>query len=368
MHQSLVVHHLIHSLHVGGAERLLLGLARLHHMQGHRLTVHTLSGPGPLADALRSLGIPVITHRALSPLATVVSLARTLRPQRPHVLHCHNIGATLVGAPAARLARIPCTIATRHGRLWDRRDVETRFWLVARLCHRVVAVSQAAHREFSMVAGSVRHKLTVIPNGAAPPRIPTPPCEPARPAAFTLISVGRLTPEKDFPSLLQAFSILAASLPDVRLWILGDGPERESLRTLIQRLGLSESVQMLGMRDDVGYWLAQADLFVLASVSEGLPVALLEALAVGLPAVVTNVGGMPEVLESSGAGIVVPPRDPPALAAAILEIARRPDRLPALREAARRRYSERYTLERMAADYLRLYLECLGRAPLPPPA
>ncbi len=365
---ALTIHHLLDSLAVGGAETLVATLARLHSDIGHNVVVHCLYGPGPLADPLRPRGIPVLLHSSRFRSLALLHLTRALRSHRPHVLHCHNIAPTVLGAPAARLAGVPCIIATRHGPSTHRPDRERKFWLASRLCCRVVAVSHAAHRDFLSDPWTLPHKLTVIPNGAAPPRIPTPPCEPARPAAFTLISVGRLTPEKDFPSLLHAFAILSASLPNVRLWILGDGPERESLRTLIQRLGLSDSVQMLGMRDDVGYWLAQADLFVLASVSEGLPVALLEALAVGLPAVVTNVGGMPEVLESSGAGIVVPPRDPPALAAAILEIARRPDRLPALREAARRRYSERYTLERMAADYLRLYLECLGRAPLPPPA
>ncbi len=364
MHERLVVHHLIHSLQVGGAERLLLGLAQIHQTRGVSLAVHTLSTAGALADPIRQAGVPVLAHEVSSSWAALLRVARALRAHRPHVLHCHNIGATLIGVPAARLARVPCVIATRHGRLWDRRDVERKFWLIARLCQRVVAVSQAALCEFSAVAGASRRKLVLIPNGAAPPRAAVPPTGAARTAGFTLISVGRLTAEKDFPSLLQAFSIVSAALPDVRLWILGDGAERPTLEALIRRLGLSGSVQLLGMRNDVGDWLVQADLFVLSSVSEGLPVALLEALAVGLPVVVTDVGGMPEVLESSGAGLVVPPRDPAALAVAILQIARHPDRLPTLREAARRRYLERYTLERMADDYLWLYRECLSGAPL----
>lgn len=364
----LSIHHLVISLATGGAERLVVALAGLQKQHGHAVAVQCIQAAGPLAEELHRRDIPVMLHSARSAILACWRIWQTLRRSRPDVLHCHNVGATLPGALAARLARIPCIIATRHSGRLDSPNRERKFWITARWCHRVVAVSYAAQRVFAAAPGSRPDKLVVIPNGIAPPYAPVPPA-PASPNAFTLVTAGRLVPEKDLSCLLEAFALALRSLPHLRLWILGDGPQRPLLEHLARRLGVADAVEFLGMRSDIGAWFAQADLFVLSSISEGLPIALLEALACGLPAVVTNVGGMPEVLNSSGAGFVVPARNPVALANAILEIARHPDRLPALREAARRRYRERFTLERVADDYFRLYQGCLhatGRSKIEP--
>ena len=357
----LVIHHVLDTLKVGGAEVLVSSLTRLQRAAGHTVVVHCLDAAGPLADPLQSAGIPVLLHHAPRPSWTFASLLRAIRRARPDVVHCHNIAATVMGAPAARLSGVPCLVSTRHGSATRNPRFERKFWLAARLCDCVIAVSRAAAARLAVAPWSRPDKLTVILNGADFPASAASPREPAITARpFTLISVGRLHRVKDFPTLLRAIAIAARALPDLRLWILGDGPERSRLESLIAELRIQSHAQLFGTRQDVGRWLAQADLFVLASVSEGLPLALLEALAAGLPAVVTEAGGMPEVVQCCGSGVVVPPSQPEALAHAIVELARSPDLLQSLSARARQCYLRHFTLERMASDYSALYLHILS--------
>jgi len=358
---SLVIHHVLDSLEAGGAEVLVSSLARLQHAAGHNVVVHCLVAAGPLAPALQNAGIPVLLHKAPLRSLTFARLFRAIRRARPDVVHCHNIAATVMAAPVARLSGVPCLISTRHGTATRNPRFERKFWLAARLCHRVVAVSRAAAGRLAVAAWSRPDKLTVILNGAES-RLSVPSQQErsgvARP--FTVLSVGRLHRAKDFPTLLRALALALTSCPSLHLWILGDGPERPRLESLIAELGIQDHVELLGAHQDVGRWFDQADLFVLASVSEGLPLALLEALAAGLPAVVTDAGGMPEVVQCCGSGLVVPASQPEALAQAIVELARSPDRLRSLAARARDCYLQHFTLRRMAADYSTLYLQILS--------
>ncbi len=357
----LSIHHVLDSLAVGGAEVLVCSLARAQREAGHEVVVHCLVDSGPLATGLKDSGIPVLLHRASRPVISLARLICSLRTNPPDVVHCHNIAPTVLGAPAAKLARAPCIVSTRHGTATRQPHFERKFWLAARLCHRVVAVSHSAAERLAAAPWARADKLVLIRNGAAPPTLPEPEAwPPARPDVFTLVSVGRLHRVKDYPSLLRGVALARARSPALRLLILGDGPERPRLENLAASLDISDHVEFLGLRHDVGRWLAQADAFVLASVSEGLPVALLEALAAGLPAIVTDVGGMPEVVRCCGAGIVVPASQPEALADAILALASDPQRLAALRHLARRCYLNHFTLERMVSDYFRLYLDLLS--------
>ena len=358
---SLVIHHVLDTLQVGGAEVLVSSLARLQRAAGHSVVVHCLDAAGPLADPLQSAGVPVLLHHAPRRSFVFARLLRAIRSARPDVVHCHNIAATVMAAPAARFSGVPCLISTRHGSATRNPRFERKFWLAARLCHRVVAVSRAAAASLGVAAWSRPDKITVILNGAESPDCAPSPRDPANLARpFTLLSVGRLHRAKDFPTLLRAIALATSTLPSLRLWILGDGPERPRLEALIAELRIESHVRLLGARRDVGRWLEQADLFVLSSVSEGLPLALLEALAAGLPAVVTEVGGMPEVVQCCGSGVIVPPSQPEALARAILELARSPDRLRSLAARARQCYLRHFTLRRMAGDYSALYLHILS--------
>ncbi len=156
--------------------------------------------------------------------------------------------------------------------------------------------------------------------------------------------------------IASSVSARAQAKPDVLVFTNGDQLTGELISAAAD---LTSSVKLLGMKKNVGYYLQQSDIFVLSSVSEGLPVSQLEAMAVGLPMIVTDVGGMPDVINKSGAGMIAPKSNPNALAEAILKLAGDPDALKSMGAKARAAYERDYTIERMCGDYERLYRECL---------
>jgi glycosyltransferase involved in cell wall biosynthesis len=356
----MVIAHVIDSLEVGGAEAVVAALCRSHAAAGHRVEVHCLMTAGPLAAELEQEGVPVYLHDSESAWGSAWRLFRAFRLSRPDIVHCHNKTATIRAAAVARLTGARAIVSTRHGIGSPfRRRTELKFWITAAfLCDRVVAVCDAARRNLTAGARPVAHKVVTIRNGAPPPRVSGEEGPPKR--GFTLVSVGRLVRSKDFDTLLRAVAVARAAVPDLRLWIVGGGGEGPALRQRCAELELASAVRFCGERRDVGNWLRAADVFVLSSTSEGLPISMLEAMAAGLPAIVTEVGALPELVALSGAGKIVPIRNVDCLARAIVEFANRRHELAALGERASRCYRAHFTTERMAQDYLTLYGACLG--------
>ena len=200
-------------------------------------------------------------------------------------------------------------------------------------------------------------RTVVIHNGIALDR----PRRPSRSAAgpVTLLSVGRLRAPKDFRTLLHAMAALDRGT--ARLRIAGDGPDRAELEHEIARLGLGSVVELLGTRDDVDELLAGADVFVLSSASEGLPMSVLEAMAAGLPVVASAVGGVPELVRDGETGALVPPGDSAALASALRTIVADPALRERLGEAGRRRAEQEFSLARFEREHLALYRTHLRR-------
>jgi glycosyltransferase involved in cell wall biosynthesis len=350
----LKIHHIIDNLEVGGAETLVVALSKEFIRSGHEVVVHGLFGGGPLVKVLQQQGVSVIIHPVRHKLHAMLRLGLYFLKARPDVVHCHNVTPTVVAGPGAALARIRSVVSTRHGSSSHRAQREQKFWLAARCCHKVIAVSEAARQSFLEDKWAIPNKLVTIYNGAARPNTAASDDLPDN-SGFVLISVGRLVKEKDYPSLLQAVAQARSTMRDLQLWIVGDGGERQKLEALISELHIQDCVRLPGMQQNVGFWLSRADVFVLSSVFEGLPVALLESMAMGLPAIVTDVGGMPDVVRSCGSGLVVPRSNPAALANAIVELASARQKMAAFGEGAQRCYKERFTIEQMAAGYLGMY-------------
>ena len=358
----MVIAHVIDSLEIGGAEMVVAELARSHRAAGHRVEVHCLETAGPLGAELDREGVPVHVHAAGSALRSAALLARAFRRSRPDDVQCHNKAATVRGAAAARLTGARAVVSTRHGMgpVPLRLRAEMKFWLTAAtLCDRVVAVCEAARRNLAGGAPSLAHKIVTIRNGARPPRVGSEPVTAA--PGFTLISVGRLVREKNQEMLIRAVAAARAAVPDLTLWIVGDGDRGGALRQLCEALDVAPAVRFCGERRDVGSWLRSANVFVLSSASEGLPIAMLEAMAAGLPAIVTDVGALPEVVALSGAGKVVPAGSVDGLARAIVEFADRRQELAAFGERASRCYRTHFTTDVMSTAYLNLYAACLRR-------
>jgi L-malate glycosyltransferase len=356
----LNIAHVGDSMEMGGAEKLTATLCRLQRDRGHTASVHCLYGLGVLGEELQAEGFDVILHHPSSFLHLVRSLYRSFRRSRPDVVHCHNATAAIMAALPARLAGVKTVIATRHGLVKPPYQIrrELKFALASRWCDWIVGVCEGTQTNLLAAPFAARDKIIHIYNGAVPADTRAVP-QPKK--GFTLLHVGRLAPLKDHATLLQALALTRARHPDVQLWIVGDGPLQASLRTLTDALELNECVTFFGERADVSPFLLAADLFVNSSVTEGLPVSLLEAMSVGLPAVVTDVGGMGEIARLSGAVTLVPSSDPEGMAEALCDAIKSKQKLSTMRNLASRCYQRYFRPERMLDDYMSLYNRCASQ-------
>ena len=203
-------------------------------------------------------------------------------------------------------------------------------------------------------------KVQVIHNGIDLDGFPFVGTSPVR-TGRRAVTVGRLDVVKDQVTLLRAVRLVVDKNPGFQLDLVGDGPSRPELETLRTALGLVVNVHFHGYRDQVGPHLAAADFFVFSSVSEGVSISLLEAMASGLPAVATDVGGNREVIVHGETGYLVPAGSPEALADAMMTIQAEPGTLERMGRAARSRVEDQFSLRRMVAQYEDLYFQCLGR-------
>jgi glycosyltransferase involved in cell wall biosynthesis len=235
--------------------------------------------------------------------------------------------------------------------------------ILSRLLTRYVCVSEQTKQDVARFERIHSELLHVIPNG-----VPEPPAANARqlaalrqeldipPHAAIVGTAGRLVWEKDYVTLLRAFRDVRAARGDCHLVLVGDGPERIALEEVAREMSVAPYVHFAGRRTDIGVWHQLFDIFVMSSVSEGLPLALLEAMAVGKPIVATRVGGIPLALNEGEAGLLVHSGAPGALAESILGLLNDRERASALGKMAYARYGESYNITAMAAAYSRLYL------------
>jgi glycosyltransferase involved in cell wall biosynthesis len=217
-----------------------------------------------------------------------------------------------------------------------------------------VAVSNAARRAFVEANGFPEDKSLTIYNGVDPLAFSR---RETDPGADVLGSVANLSRDKDVATLLRAFQIIRRQKPQAALQIVGDGPGRAAAQTLCAELGITSHVGFLGFRDDVPSLLARFSVFVHATRTEGLGIAILEAMAAGVPVVASRVGGIPEIVEDGITGLLVPAGDARALSAAALELLGRPARAEEMARRARARAEALFTVGRMSDAYAGLYQE-----------
>lgn len=347
------VAHVAGQLDVGGMEKLLVEFARHADRERFSLTFISLSSRGTVAKQIEACGWPVVPlHCGAGRQAGVIfRLARLYRRLQIDVVHTHNSRSLIYGAPAARLARVGRVIHTRHGQLYgastsDLRAVRVATWFT----DRVVCVSDDSAR-LSLTQGVAPRRVRTIVNGVDPARFAF--LGPAD--SSTVVAVGRLSPEKGFDTLIEAIALASAEHPSLRLELAGNGPCLPELRRLADRLGISDRVTFLGEVADVPAVLARAALFVLPSLTEGISLTLLEAMARGLPVVATAVGGTPEVVIDGETGRLAPPRAPVELARMIVSTLGDPEASRRMGMAGRHRVENHFDVRKMVASYEQLY-------------
>jgi glycosyltransferase involved in cell wall biosynthesis len=358
------------SLNPGGTERLVVELAR--RLQDRIPTmVCCLDGAGSWAHELTGIGIEVVALERAAGFRPGLghSVADVARRHDATVIHAHHY-SPFVYSCLARFWR-PATqiVFTEHGRLSDAPPSASRRLanqLLARVPRRVFTVSEDLKRHLAG-EGFAPDALDVIYNGIDIGPMPDRTTREdvrrelgASSGTFVVGTIARLDPVKDLGALLDAAARFGAEQPVV-IAIVGDGPERENLEARARELGIDSRVRFLGHREDARRWLAGCDAYVNCSISEGISLTILEAMAAALPIIATRVGGTPEVIDES-TGRLIPARDAETLAATLRELAGHPEVREDLGRSARRRLEQRFTLDRMVREYGEVYASVTDRA------
>ena len=368
----------VNSLDYGGTERMLERMVLALHEPGRlEFTVCSLGGVGPIGQRLRARGIEVIALGTRGGVIRVVGhgaigIRRLLRRGRFDLIHSFLPRSNC----AARLAQLGlkrrAVLISSERSLGDTRAPGTSMMnrLTHRMSNRVVAVSAAVRDRIVERDRIPPGKVTVILNGIeiAAPRPATGTRLRKRlgiaPSEVVILALGRLHREKGPDLLLRALGALSdRPVGRWRALLVGDGPEREPLRRLAAALGIQDRVVFAGARRRVGPWIEAADLLVLPSREEGLPVAPLEAMARGKPVIATDVGGTPEVVQHGETGLLVPAEDPRALAAGLQRLLEDPALRVRLGVRGLAVLRAEFSIERMVGQIAALYEELLGRRP-----
>jgi glycosyltransferase involved in cell wall biosynthesis len=350
----------------GGAQTYVASL--LPALTEHFDVVVAAHGPGPLVAAAQESGARFVplreVRRALHPvrdLLGLVELVRLFRRERPALVHLNSSKVGILGRIAALVARVPVRVVTVNGWAFSTYPgVEATFYrwvsrLVRPLADAIVCVSESERALGLSAHACTPEQAVVIPNGVA-----VPPERAARSAREVpvIVSVTRLQAPKDTVTLVRALGLVNRPFSCL---VVGDGPERASVETAIAAQDGRAPVELLGDRSDVGELLADADVFVLSSRSEGMPLSILEAMAVGLPVVASSVGGIPELVRDGETGRLVPPGNEEALAAALRETLSDPELRARLGAAGRQRVMEHFSVEACRVAHLELFRSLLRR-------
>lgn len=383
MPEPLHVAHAVLSLDTGGLERIVVDLVREGRRLGQRVSVLCLERPGTLAPQAEALGARVVCldkppglRLGVRPQARAV-----LRELRPDVLHTHQIGPLFYAGPVARGAGVRVVVHTEHtngfrmarpGFVRSQR-MAWLWWWSARHARKFFCVSADVAAEMSARRLVPGRKLEVMLNGinTEPFREPVDRAAVRQslgiPADAPVVgTVGRLNEVKRQDVLLRSFARLRADVPSARLVLVGDGPLRGDLEALAAGLGVADAVYFAGYQPHPERFLAAMDVFALTSRLEGLPLAVLEAWAAGLPVVASAVGGVPDVVADGRTGLLFPSGDEAALTGLLAGLLADRARAAALGAAGRDEVLAKYDLRRMAADYQRHYRELLAATPARP--
>lgn len=359
--------HLVLDLDPGGTQRLVIEMSK-RLRQRMELQICCLDRPGEWAHELIELGIPVVSlwRRPGFRPSMAREIAGLARRHGTDIVHCHHYSPFIYGTLAARLYSGLRVVYTEHGRITDTPPSGKRKLanlVFARLPGRFHAVSRNLRQQM-IAEGFPSHRVEIIHNGI---EVGPSPSAADRAAARRLLhlsddilvigTVARFDPVKDLETLIEAFGTIARERPEAHLVLVGDGQERSRLTRAVERAGVAERTHFAGARRDARRLLPAFDIFANTSLTEGISVTLLEAMAASLPVVATQVGGTPEVVIDGETGILVRPRDSHRLAAALGNLADDSTRRAELGDGGRDRVCRSFTVKEMIEEYLRVYSE-----------
>jgi glycosyltransferase involved in cell wall biosynthesis len=375
MSRPVRVAFVVHVMQVAGAEVLVRETVR--QLRGKIApTIFCLDAVGRIGEEMVAEGVDLVNfgRRPGRDLGVSRRMATAIRLRDIEVIHAHQYTPFFYAALAKALCRFrPKLILTEHGRHYPDRVSPARRavnrLVLDRLADAVTACSRFSAEGLTKTDGFAGARIEVIENGIEVQRY-GPPADPAiakddvglDPDRRYIVHVARHHPVKDQATLLKGFAEAVPDLPRVDLLVVGDGPLRGELENLAVELRIADRVKFLGIRTDIPDLMRAADVFALTSLSEAASLTLLEAMASGLPTVVTDVGGNPELVRHEKEGLLFPRSDAPGCAAAFRRLFADAELAERLGAAGRERALERYQLSRTVDQYYELYLRLAGRS------
>jgi sugar transferase (PEP-CTERM/EpsH1 system associated) len=360
---KLHVCHVVLSLNPGGLENGVINVINGLPRDSFRSSVICLQEAGAFAQRIQVPGVQV-TAMGLKPGNDPwmpLRVARRLRTLKPDIVHTRNIEAFFYGAVAAKLARVPHLVHSEHGRTFPETALRSRLQrLLLKGTDYAFTVSRQLRSDMESHIGVRPGIFDVLYNGVDMRKFSGPAsASPAQSQTVTILSIGRLAAVKNYALLLQAL----AQLPRDLVWryqCVGEGPEREALQALAASLGLDDRVDFLGHREDVDVLLRGADIFVLPSLSEGMSNTLLEAMAAGVVAVASNVGGNAEIVAHGSTGLLFPSGDLRQLVAQLARLIDDRELRGRLGDAGRRHVEAVFDMSGMIQRYASMYQRVAG--------
>lgn len=363
--------YVVNSLNLGGTENLVVQMSESFRHE-HTITVICLDEPGIWAQKLREHGVGVycLWRQPGLDLRTAVKIAVFCKQHKIDLIHAHQCTAWFYSALSRIFFRKPKLLFEEHGRFYPEvfswKKIAVNKIIIQNLTHRVVAVSQDVRKRLVAYEGISKDRISVIYNGVRNPsavsderRIELRGEFGLEQDDFVVGSVGRLDAIKNIPLLLRAFKEVGKTSKKLKLMLVGDGPEKEALYDLVRKLQIEKDVVFTGYRKDATDLLQCMDMFVLCSFSEGTSMALLEAMAAGVPVAVTDVGGNPELVEQYRNGWVVPSDSEQGLKNSIGECVGKSALRQEMVENSRAIFHNTFTFDCMLDKYRLLYLNII---------
>jgi len=346
-----VLHVLNHTGRLNGNVHAAVDLACAQSKMGNDVTV--ASGGGHFDREFAANGVQTILvsmrRRPLDMIAAVQALSKLIKQRRFHVVHAHMETSAVLAWPACALTRTPL-VTTVHNEF-------ERSAILMGIGRRVIAVSAAVAESMERRGLPASRIRTVLNGTIGTARHPQEPSQPQPLGDGSILFVGGLHPRKGLPTLLHAFSIVKTAVPCATLHVVGEGPHEAFYQALAAKSDHAGSIIFYGGQDDPRPWFLGADIFSMPSLSEPAGLVLSEASEAGCAIVASNVGGIPEMLDGGRAGVLVPPQQPEALAAALIKLLTDPAALARGKQLALANAS-RLSLERVVRQTNEVYQEC----------
>lgn len=356
-------------MRIGGAERVIYNLVENTDRLKYDVSILCLDQPiGPFGLGLKEKGYQIDALRRKQGLdpSLIGKVRDYVISHNIHVLHCHQYTPYIYGLFASIYTSAK-VIFTEHGRFHpDRRRMKRIIFnpILARFTPSITSISSATKEALVRYEKIPRDRVRVIYNGIEDLNYgrlklanDLKKSWGIAEGGFVLGTVARLDSIKNHPLMIRALKRITGKFPDTFLIIVGDGPERERLEDLTSELGIERRVIFTGFQEDTHLFYGMMDLFLLTSFSEGTAMTLLEAMAAGLPCIVTNVGGNPEIVKEGETGFIVPSDDEKALSDKICSLLGDGALRKKMGQAARKRFEERFTVEKMVREYEKIYDE-----------